>query len=146
MTPDAPGLDMPPPASELDLRLVPGALTAWAVTAAGITFGVGFLLAGLSAVAALGWWAAGHRGGDRWPALRTSAAAVLGAAVVGAGTAAATEASGSVAAGRFGEEGAKGEECGKAGVHNGDGDGGGGRAAPVGALRATVRILHSPPA
>lgn len=79
------GPDVPPEASDLDLRLVPGALTAWAVTAAGITCGAGFLLAALSAVLALGWWAAGRRAGDRWPVLRTSAAAVLSAAVVGAG-------------------------------------------------------------
>lgn len=70
---------------ELDLRLVPGALTAWAVTAAGITWGAGYRLAALSVFAALGWWAAGYWLGERWHVLRMCAAAVLGAAVLGAG-------------------------------------------------------------
>ncbi len=85
MTPEAPGRDLSPEAPELDLRLVPGALTAWTVTAAGIACGAGFWLAALSAVVGLGWWAGDRWRGDRWPALRTGAAAVLGAAVVGAG-------------------------------------------------------------
>lgn len=76
---------MSPGAAGLDLRLVPGALTAWAVTAVGITCGAGFWLAVLSAAGGVGWWAAARWGGERWPALRTVAAAVLGAAVIGAG-------------------------------------------------------------
>ena len=69
----------------LDLRLVPAALTAWAVTAAGISWEAGFGLAVVNAVVALGCWVAGRRFGDRWPALRAGASVVLGAAVVGAG-------------------------------------------------------------
>ncbi len=94
MTPEASGLDGLPEASAsdrpheaeaLDLRLVPGALTAWAVTAVGITWGAGFLLAALSAAVGGGWWVAARWRGERWPALRALAAAVLGAAVVGMG-------------------------------------------------------------
>ncbi len=65
----------------VDLRLVPAALVAWAVTAAGLAWGLGLLLAALSAVAGACWWLAG-----RWfPALRTAAAGVIATAVVGAG-------------------------------------------------------------
>jgi len=69
----------------MDVRLVPGALTAWAITAAGMTWGIGFHLAALCAAVGLGWWLACRWGADRWPPLRTGAAAVLAAAVVGAG-------------------------------------------------------------
>ena len=85
MTPQASGRDLTPAAPDLDLRLVPGALTAWSITAAGIVWGAGFWLAAFSAAAGLGWWAVGRWCGGRWPPLRTGSAAVLGAAVVGAG-------------------------------------------------------------
>jgi competence protein ComEC len=71
--------------SGFDLRLVPGALTAWAVTAAGIGCGAGFWLAACSVALGVGWWAAALWRGARWPVLRAGAAAVLGAAAVGAG-------------------------------------------------------------
>ncbi|WP_102143922.1 ComEC/Rec2 family competence protein [Mycobacterium sp. QGD 101] len=63
-----------------DLRLVPAALTSWAVTAAGILWHVGGVVGALvvmvGATAAAGWWSSGrHRFG----------AAVLAVAVVGAG-------------------------------------------------------------
>ncbi|MGE2728923.1 ComEC/Rec2 family competence protein [Mycolicibacterium vaccae] len=69
-----------------DLRLVPAALTSWAVTAAGITWaGVGASLTAVAAVtvtAATGWWAARRApAGDR-PSWTTAVAAV---ALVGAG-------------------------------------------------------------
>ncbi|MGE2733169.1 ComEC/Rec2 family competence protein [Mycolicibacterium vaccae] len=69
-----------------DLRLVPAALTSWAVTAAGITWaGVGASLTAVAAVAATaatGWWAARRApAGDR-PSWTTVVAAV---ALVGAG-------------------------------------------------------------
>lgn len=69
----------------VDLRLVPAALTGWAVTAAGIGWGVGVVLAAVCAVAG-GCWALARRcAGYRFPVLRTASAAVLGAAAVGAG-------------------------------------------------------------
>lgn len=73
---------MPPEAARQDLRLVPAALTAWAVTAAGITWGAGPALAGLCAALALGWVLASRRPDAR---ARAATAGVLGAAVVGAG-------------------------------------------------------------
>ncbi|AQT79498.1 competence protein [Mycolicibacterium litorale] len=77
---------MPPDTAErLDLRLVPAAGTAWAVTAAGITWTVGPLLAMLCAATGFGWWALDRRCGPTRPAVRAARAAVLGAAVVGAG-------------------------------------------------------------
>lgn len=80
---DPTGLDPMP--QRLDLRLVPAALTAWAVTGVGIACGAGFWLAVFSTAVGLGWWAAGCLGGQRWPGLRSATAAVLGPAVVGAG-------------------------------------------------------------
>ena len=73
------------PASRLDLRLVPAALAAWAVTGAGVAWGLGPALAALSAALGIGWWTAAHRLGGRYPILRAAAAGVLGAVVVGAG-------------------------------------------------------------
>jgi len=59
----------PADAAVLDLRLVPAALTCWAVTAAGILFGVAGSLAAMAAsvasTAAIGWW--GGRGRGRTP-------------------------------------------------------------------------------
>ena len=69
----------------VDLRLVPAALTAWAVTAAGIVWRAGPALACLCTVVAAGWWAATWRWGIRLPALRAAAAGVIGAAVIGSG-------------------------------------------------------------
>lgn len=65
----------------VDLRLVPAALTAWTVTAAGITWGIGPLLAALCVAAGGTWWLAGLRN----PGLRSAAAGVLGVAAVGVG-------------------------------------------------------------
>jgi competence protein ComEC len=69
----------------LDLRLVPAALTSWAVTAAGILWPPGGLLAvvltGIAATAAATCWAGGHR---RFPAaIRAVGAGVVAVAVVG---------------------------------------------------------------
>lgn len=75
----------PLPLGRVDLRLVPAALTAWAVTAAGIVWRAGPALACLCAVVAAGWWAATWRWGTRLAALRVAAAGVIGAAAVGAG-------------------------------------------------------------
>ncbi|WP_445165977.1 ComEC/Rec2 family competence protein [Mycolicibacterium sp. Dal123E01] len=72
-------------AAHLDLRLVPAAATAWTVTAAGITWAVGPVLAAVCAAVALGWAALTRWRGAVWPALRAGAVAVIGAAVVGAG-------------------------------------------------------------
>ncbi|BBY61483.1 ComEC/Rec2 family competence protein [Mycolicibacterium sarraceniae] len=72
-------------AARLDLRLVPAALTAWVVTAAGITWPVGPLLATACAAVGLGWAVLTRWCGQGRPALRTAAVAVLGAAVVGTG-------------------------------------------------------------
>lgn len=73
----------PDPAPAVDLRLVPAALTAWSVTAAGIVWPVGAGLAvGCLAFGAL-WWLVSWRapGG----LLRAGGAGVISAAVVGAG-------------------------------------------------------------
>ncbi|SBS79438.1 ComEC/Rec2-related protein [uncultured Mycobacterium sp.] len=72
-------------AARLDVRLVPAALTAWAVTAAGITWTVGPLLAVVCAAVGLGWAALTRWRGEARPALRTAAVAVIGASVIGAG-------------------------------------------------------------
>lgn len=72
-------------AARVDLRLVPAAATAWAVTAAGITWSVGLLLAGLCAAVGVGWAMLARWCGDARPELRAVAIAVIGAAVVGAG-------------------------------------------------------------
>lgn len=65
----------------VDLRLVPAALAAWAVTAAGIVWGVGPLLAALCAAAGGSCWLAGRRSAR----LRAATAGVVGVAAVGAG-------------------------------------------------------------
>lgn len=73
-------------ALRLDLRLVPAALTSWAVTAAGILWHIPGLFAAVivavALTAAVGWFGDGRRGtdADRW-AMRAGLAAV---AVVGA--------------------------------------------------------------
>ena len=72
-------------AARLDLRLVPAAATAWAVTAAGITWTVGPLLAVVCAAVGLGWAALTRWCGEARPALRAAAVAVIGASLVGAG-------------------------------------------------------------
>ena len=72
-------------AAPLDLRLVPAAATAWAVTAAGITWAIGPVLAGVCAAIGLGWAGLARWGGGGRPVLRTAAVAVVGAAVIGAG-------------------------------------------------------------
>jgi len=74
---------MPPSATGLDLRLVPAACTAWVVTAAGLTWGLGLWLAALCAGTGAAWWTAAHV--KRRPLMRAAAAGVLGAAIVGAG-------------------------------------------------------------
>ena len=73
------------PRPPLDLRLVPAALTAWGVTAAGIAWRIGPLIAVVCSVAAAGWWVSRRRMGEAHPALRAAGAGVLGVAVVGAG-------------------------------------------------------------
>lgn len=71
--------------SRLDLRLVPAALTAWATTAAAITWEVGPGIVALCAAVGIGWWLARWRLETVYPLLRAAGAGVLGAAVVGAG-------------------------------------------------------------
>jgi competence protein ComEC len=74
-------------AARLDLRLVPAAMTSWAVTAAGILWPAGgsitALATAIAATAALGWWASGRRksGADR----RAVATGVVAVGVVGVG-------------------------------------------------------------
>lgn len=68
-------------APPVDLRLVPAALTAWAVTAAGILLDVGPLLAGCCLGGGAAFWVAARRR----PALRAVAVGVVGTAAVGAG-------------------------------------------------------------
>jgi competence protein ComEC len=84
--------DLPPvaedPSALLDVRLVPGALTGWLVTAAGIVWPVGAALASLSAivaaVAGLLLWRLGCRP-DGVTRLRAISVAVLAVGVVGTG-------------------------------------------------------------
>jgi competence protein ComEC len=70
----------------LDLRLVPAALTSWAVTAAGIIWQEGGSITAVTAAtlvaAAAGWWSSGRDGEVDIRALR---AGVVAVAVVGAG-------------------------------------------------------------
>ena len=70
----------------LDLRLVPAALTSWAVTAAGILWhvrgSVVALAVGIAATATVGRWGSGHRESSARGAIATG---VLAVAVVGAG-------------------------------------------------------------
>lgn len=76
---------MTAPAGRVDLRLVPSAVTAWTVTAAGLTYGLGLWLAALSAGFGAVWWMVARQVGDRRPLMRAATAGVLGSAIVGAG-------------------------------------------------------------
>ena len=73
--------------ARLDLRLVPAALTSWAVTAAGISWPVGgviaVMVAAIAVTAAAAWWGSGRR--EFRAAVRIVGAALAGVAVVGAG-------------------------------------------------------------
>ncbi len=69
----------------LDLRLVPAALTSWAVTAAGILWSIGVVVVALAvtiaAATVAAWWAdaaAGHVAGVRMTAAGTVAVASVG--------------------------------------------------------------------
>jgi len=64
---------------------VPAAVTAWSVTAAGISWGVGPVIAVICGVTAIAWWLSMRRLGASGPALRAVRAGVLGVAVIGAG-------------------------------------------------------------
>ena len=69
---------------------MPAALTAWSVTAAEISWGIGAVIAVICAVAGTGWWLSWWwlrwRGRDAAPAaLRAVGAGVLGVTVIGAG-------------------------------------------------------------
>jgi competence protein ComEC len=74
-----------PPADRFDVRLVPAALTAWLVTAAGLAWGLGLWLAAMSATLGVLWWTVIRRAGGRLPVIRAATAGVLGAALVGTG-------------------------------------------------------------
>ncbi|AFM18139.1 ComEC/Rec2-related protein [Mycolicibacterium chubuense NBB4] len=80
-------MDGPAAAAPVDLRLVPAALTSWAVTAAGIVWAVPGAVVGAAvsvvATAAAGWW--GARRGRRAVPSRALAMGVAAVAVVGAG-------------------------------------------------------------
>lgn len=75
-----------PPAERLDLRLIPAALTAWAVTAAAITRGVGAAIGTatllLGAEAGVLWWCTRGR---QQPGRRLVAANLVAVAAVAAG-------------------------------------------------------------
>lgn len=71
-----------PPLSRVDVRLVPAALLAWAVTAAGIAWGLGWWLAALGAGLGLAWWLSAMS--SRHKGIRTASAAVIGAAIIAA--------------------------------------------------------------
>jgi len=84
---------IPPGATRLDVRLVPAAVTAWSVTAAGITWGVGPVIAMVCAAGAI-VGALSRRGTEAARpvlhaagagVLHAAGAGVLGVAVVGAG-------------------------------------------------------------
>jgi competence protein ComEC len=64
---------------------VPAALTAWTVTAAGIVWSIGALLAAGCAIGAAGWAVLVWWRGATTPALRAAAVAVIGTAVIGVG-------------------------------------------------------------
>ena len=77
---------MPPQTtSRLDVRLVPAALSAWAVTAAGISWGTGLVTAVMCAAAGTGWWLVWLRAGAGRTVLHAAGFGVLGIAVVGTG-------------------------------------------------------------
>lgn len=72
-------------AAPVDLRLVPAAVTGWAVTAAGIHWhpaaAVGALLCGVALTGVAGWWVAGR---PPWATVwRRAAAGLIAVAVVG---------------------------------------------------------------
>lgn len=69
----------------MDLRLVPAAITAWVVTAAGITWSAGAALAVACAVISVAWGLVWRFGGSRFPIVRVTGIGVLAALVVGAG-------------------------------------------------------------
>ena len=78
--------------AHLDLRLVPAALTSWAVTAAGILWSIAGVVVLLStAVAAAGatWWSGRHRAPQ--DGARVTAAAVVAIALIGLGFAIAVQ-------------------------------------------------------
>ncbi len=80
-------------AVRLDLRLVPAALTSWAVTAAGILWSIRgivvVLLVAIAVATAAAWWGSGHRGFHA--GVRTTAAGTVAVAVVGLGFAIAVQ-------------------------------------------------------
>lgn len=73
--------------TRLDLRLVPAALTSWAVTAAGILWqvsgSIAVVIAATAITAATGWWSNGRRDGEG--DIRALRAGIVAVAVVGAG-------------------------------------------------------------
>lgn len=73
------------PAERLDVRLVPSAVTAWAVSAAGIVWGLGWWLAGAGVAVGAGWFGVCRVAGKRRPLLRTGLSGVLATAAVGTG-------------------------------------------------------------
>ena len=77
----------------LDLRLVPAALTSWAVTAAGILWSIGWVVvllsAAVAAASATAWWG-GRRRAPRG-GTRMTAAAVVAIALIGLGFAVAVQ-------------------------------------------------------
>ena len=77
----------------LDLRLVPAALTSWAVTAAGILWSISgvvvLLSAAVAAASATAWWGGRHRAPQG--GARMTAAAVVAIALVGLGFAVAVQ-------------------------------------------------------
>ncbi len=75
---------IPPAATRLDVRLVPAAVTAWSVTAAGIAWGVGPVIAMVCVAGAIVGALSRCGMGAAWPALRAAGAGVLGAAGAGA--------------------------------------------------------------
>ena len=64
---------------------MPAAVTAWTVTAAGIVWSIGTLLAAACVIGAAGWAALVWWRGAVTPALRAAAVGVIGTAVIGAG-------------------------------------------------------------
>jgi competence protein ComEC len=71
-------------AARLDARLVPAALTGWAVTAAGIVWPIGHLVGSVCAIGSL-FGAALWRAGDPASRMRTIGVGVVAVGVVGAG-------------------------------------------------------------
>lgn len=69
----------------VDLRLVPAAVTAWVVTAAGVAWGIGGLLSALCLALAPVWWLVDRFLGERVPRMRASVVGVAALAAVGAG-------------------------------------------------------------